>query len=329
VPLFAYFYQWFNPSSWNRGKINYPTLGRYSSSDVYVMRKQIAWAKAAGIDGFLVSWKDTPALDERLAALASLAAAAHFKLGIEYEGLNFQRDPLPVATVAHDLSYFVLHYGSNPVFSLLGRHPLVIWDGTWKFTPSDVASVTQPLQSKLVILASAENAASYESIAGLVDGDAYYWSSVNPLTTPGYQQRLNALSNAVHTHGGLWIAPAAPGYDARAVGGTRVVPRRHGETLRQELGAALASSPDAIGLISWNEFSENTVVEPSTLFGDFYLRQLADFEHARAPQVSDFDSSGPGGFDTGPGPFLLLGLLVTVFIGSGVVITRRRRKARE
>ena len=242
VPLFAYFYQWFNPSSWNRGKVNYPTLGRYSSSDVRVMRKQVAWAKAAGIDGFLVSWKDTPVLDQRLTVLASVAAAAHFKLGIVYEGLDFKREPLPVAHVAHDLRFFASHYGSDPVFRLLRPHPLVIWTGTSAYAPSEIASVTQPLQSQLVILASDKDAASYESIAGLVEGDAYYWSSVDPLRTPGYQQRLDALSDAVHAHGGLWISPAAPGFDARDVGGVRVVPRRHGATLRQELGAALASS---------------------------------------------------------------------------------------
>ena len=41
------------------------------------------------------------------------------------------------------------------------------------------------------------------------------------------------------------------------------MPRRDGATLRQEYAAALSSSPDALGLISWNEFSENTHVEPS------------------------------------------------------------------
>ena len=33
------------------------------------------------------------------------------------------------------------------------------------------------------------------------------------------------------------------------------------------------SSPDVLGLISWNEFSENTHVEPSEQFGDRYVQR--------------------------------------------------------
>ncbi len=36
IPLLAYFYIWFNPSSWNRLKKDYPLIGRYSSNDVAI-----------------------------------------------------------------------------------------------------------------------------------------------------------------------------------------------------------------------------------------------------------------------------------------------------
>ena len=51
VPVFAYFYQWFNPSSWNRAKIDFPLLGRYSSDDVRVLRTQVRQARG-GSTGF-------------------------------------------------------------------------------------------------------------------------------------------------------------------------------------------------------------------------------------------------------------------------------------
>src|SRR5437868_15264307 len=63
VPVFAYYYIWFDTSSWARAKIDLPAVGRYSSDDATVMRKHIEWAKQVGITGFLVSWKDTPILD--------------------------------------------------------------------------------------------------------------------------------------------------------------------------------------------------------------------------------------------------------------------------
>ncbi len=82
--------------------------------------------------------------------------------------------------------------------------------------------------------------------------------------------------------GGIWIPSAAPGFDARKVGGTSVVGRRGGATLREELDAATRSSPDAVGLISWNEFSENTHVEPSVDHGSRYLDVVADVRSAQA-----------------------------------------------
>jgi len=66
IPLFAFYYLWFDPSSWDRAKIDYPQLGHYSSDDPRIMRQHIEWAKSAGIDGFIVSWKDTTTNDRRL-----------------------------------------------------------------------------------------------------------------------------------------------------------------------------------------------------------------------------------------------------------------------
>ena len=57
MPVFAYYYIWFDPSSWDRAKIDVPALGRYSSDDPKVMREHIRLAKQAGITGFIVSWK--------------------------------------------------------------------------------------------------------------------------------------------------------------------------------------------------------------------------------------------------------------------------------
>ena len=84
-------------------------LGRYSSDDRDVMRQHIAWAKRAGIDGFIVSWKSTPVLNRRLERLADVAASEHFKLLVIYQGLDFYREPLPAARVARDLDWFRAH----------------------------------------------------------------------------------------------------------------------------------------------------------------------------------------------------------------------------
>ena len=65
----------------------------------------------------------------------------------------------------------------------------------------------------------------YRRVAELVDGNAYYWASVNPRTYPGQAEKLAQMGKAVHARGGIWIPSAAPGFDARQVGGTSVVER--------------------------------------------------------------------------------------------------------
>jgi Glycosyl hydrolase family 71 len=293
VPVLAYYYIWFDTQSWDRAKADYPLLGRYSSSNIDVMRQHIQWAKAAGITGFIVSWKSTDKLNQRLEHLIKVADEENFKLGIIYQGLDFQREPLPVTQVDADLSYFIEHYADDPAFSIFEK-PLVIWSGTWKYSREDVQNVVLGKRDQILILASEKNVDGYSRLADLVDGDAYYWSSVNPDTFPNYAEKLTGMSAAVHANGGLWIAPASPGFDARLIGGTTVVERKDGQTLQTQFNIALQSSPDAVGLISWNEFSENSHIEPSEKYDHRYLNVLANIRHVPGPVVRDFDSSVPG-----------------------------------
>jgi hypothetical protein len=283
-PVLAYYYIWFSPESWNRAKLDLPLLGPYDSGDETVIRQHVRWAKASGIDGFIVSWKHTDVLSGRLATLVRVAGEEDFKLQIIYEALDFWRHPLPVNRIASDLDWFAETYGDNPVFDLFGQ-PVVIWSGTWKFDREEIARVTDPRRDRLQILASEKQPGDYEQIADLVDGNAYYWSSVDPKTHPGYADKLVRMADVVHTYGGLWIAPAAPGFDARHLGGQREVLRHDGETLEAQFQAALGSNPDAIGLISWNEFSENSHVEPSCNYGDQYLAEVARLSGGEAPVV--------------------------------------------
>ena len=324
APVLAYYYIWFTHASWNRAKTDYPALGRYSSDDQEVMRTHVRWAKAAGIDGFIVSWKRTEALDRRLEALIQVAADEHFKLAVIYQGLDFSRHPIPVEKVGADLRWFASRYAASPVFDIFGR-PLVIWSGTWEFPVGKVASVTKQVRPRLLLLASERNLPGYRRLAGLVDGDAYYWSSVDPAVDRNHAVKLAEMGVAVHERDGLWIAPAAPGFDARLIGGHRVVRRDGGATLRSQFEAALGSSPDAVGLISWNEFSENSHVEPSRKHGTQALDVLGDLLGASGPGAVDFDSSAPEGPPRAWGPLVALGLgFVALTVVSLVAVARRR-----
>ncbi len=292
VPVLAYFYQWFSGPSWERAKSDYPLVGRYSSDDAYVLRSQVQLARSAGIDGFLTSWKDTPLLDRRLDLLVRVAASEEFGLGIVYQGLDFSRQPLPAETVRRDLVHLVRRWGDSLTSSYYGK-PVIVWTGTDQYTTADVHAVRLALGGRALLLASSHSVEGYERVARLVDGLAYYWSSADP-TSAMTRQKLADMSAAVHAHGGIWLAPAASGYDGRTLGGTRVVGRAEGRTLVRSLANAFASEPDGVALISWNEWSENTYVEPGTKYGQRELVGLKRFLLAQgrsvAPGLSDADA---------------------------------------
>ena len=331
VPNLAYYYIWYTEDSWSRAKSDFPKLGGYSSDDRSVMEQHVKWAQAASINGFIVSWKSTPTLNRRLELLMDVAKEANFSLWIIYQGLDFNRKPLPISQIDHDFEYFVQHYADNPVFQMYDK-PVMIWSGTWEFTPSQISQITSGYRDRLYILASERNVNGYISLANAVDGNAYYWSSVDPVGQPDYQRKLNDIGEAVHENHGLWIAPAAPGFDARLIGGTRVIDRNDGKTFRLELNAALRSSPDAIGLISWNEFSENSQIEPSVNYGSKALEVLLEghTETLSQTQTFDFDSSAsvPG---VGPSSdtynLFVFGALIA-FIAFTVIVAIVRHRGR-
>jgi hypothetical protein len=333
MPLLAFYYIWFDPASWDRAKIDYPQLGRYSSDDPRVMRQHIEWAKSAGIEGFIVSWKDTTTNDRRLHLLMDVARQMNFKLAMIYQGLDFNRNPLPANQVAADFLTFSKEYATDPVFLRLGDKPLTIWSGTWAYTHAQVAQVTGPVRDSMLVLNTEKNTDGYHRISDVTDGDAYYWSSVNTDTNTGYVAKLADMGQAIHADGKYWIAPFAPGFDAKLVGGTSTVDRKDGQTLRTEYAAALHSSPDALGLISWNEFSENSYVEPSQKYGTRYLDVLRELRATPVPQPPlATDSSGEaanagasGVWRRWPG-FLLLGFPVLLVVVVALLGKRQRRR---
>jgi hypothetical protein len=330
LPVYAYYYIWYTPTSWDRAKSDLPLLGRYSSDERSVMTKHVEEAQSAGLDGFLVSWKHTPTLDRRLAVLADVARAHHFRLGIVYQGLDFFRRPLPAARVAADLAWFAREYRGDKAFATGGDGPLVVWSGTWEFSRRQIAHVSRQVRGRVTLLGSQRSAEEYAPVARFLDGDAYYWSSLDPQVDVRAPDRLGELGKAVHARGGLWLPSVAPGFDARLIGGHRVVPRRSGETLRREWSMALDSSADGVAIVSWNEFSENSHVEPSRNRGNASLRDLATLLHAKVPASIGADSSD-GGSSAGSAPWragLVLLIALGLVPGSLLVLARGRGSTR-
>jgi hypothetical protein len=92
------------------------------------------------------------------------------------------------------------------------------------------------------------------------------------------------------------------------------VDRRNGETLRSEWQAAEASAPDAIGIISWNEYSESTQIEPSADLGTRYLDTVKTLVSSPPPPGKETDSSAPQG--AAPGSLTRSAITLTGVVGA-------------
>jgi hypothetical protein len=287
----VYFYQWYTDSSWRRAKEDTPLIGPYSSADPTVLHTQIAQIKAAGIDGILTSWKNNDQLNNNLQMLVDQATPAHLDLGVVYEALDFTRHPLPIDTVRADMLYLLDRWGANLRSPYFGA-PVIIWTGTNEYTPEQVRSVHDALAGRALLLAASKNVDDYNAVADDVDGEAYYWSSSDP-SSPKTAEKLADMGAAVRAHGGVWIAPAAAGFDGRTLGHTRVIARNNGQSLVQSLKIAYASDPTAVGVISWNEWSENTYIEPGLRYGSTELDALTNYlRDIRAGTTSSRPSRG-------------------------------------
>jgi len=315
IPLLAYYEMSFNQTVWE-DLSDRSSLGRYSSDDVDVMRQQMRLAQDAGITGFIVSWHDTPELNRRLAKLIEVAQEEAFELAIRYDSAGTVNSLEEMAT---ELAYLAALVAEEPVFAGFER-PLVIWPDLAYFTQEEVIPLVEPLREQILII-SEGSLAEYEWLTDIVDGH-----TVNQMHTLNEEQLIQ-LSQSVHKRGDFWLAPASSAGIAQLVGEEMEAQPRTDDTLRQRLNLAIQSAPDAIGLISWNDFANNTHIEPSQQYGTSTLDLLKELNQINSPTVTDFDSNAPAA--TTPQPtldimrFAAIGVLIFLVLLSVIVILRR------
>ena len=274
--------------------VDLPDQGLYNQSDPSVFGPQIAEAEAAGITGFLVSWQGmgsaaqsdhSSGYNERLRQLVravdlynQLHPTKPFHLGLAFSAFgDYHR---PADEIVADLSYFTSTYRRDPAFqNAYSQNPLVVFMDSRKFPAATVAAVWAAEHSKAYLVGD-ETAASWPRDAPYLDASSYYWSSEDPLTNRAAGSDVRQLGEEVHTDGKRWFAPFIPGYDDQLVGGS-CVPRDGVQTMETVWATNATSDPDAWFGISWNEFVENTYLEPSLAYGSTYLDELSHLIHDR------------------------------------------------
>jgi hypothetical protein len=271
--------------------VDLPTEGLYDQSQAATFERHVDLASRAGLKGFLISWQGTGAAtqkpqssgyDSRLDLLVRTVDsynAVHgsaFRLGLAFASFGDFNRPAP--QVIGDLTYFYKRYGSDLAFeNAYSSKPIVMWLDSRKYSRQTIEAVSRASEPHVYLLGD-ETDSSWASDGAFFDGTSYYWSTENPWNNAQAATEVARLATAVHDAGKRWFAPFIAGYNKQLLGGS-CVPRRGTQTLTQIWELNARSHPDGWFGVSWNEFVENTYLEPSQRYGSMYLDALAALIH--------------------------------------------------
>jgi hypothetical protein len=283
----------------------YPLTGPYDSQDADILEYQVLLMKLGGIDGVLVDWygmedfADYAVLNKSTQALFGMIQKAGLLFSIVYEDQTVKHmvEKGHIAkTGALDHGMEVMHYlqdnwfAEDAYFKLNGRPVLLTFGPQHFMNSSDWTAMFSGLPATPLFF-TLDNRLS-PAAAG-----AYPWPPMWKSNAAGMltQTALNDYLNQFYQKAAAWdylVTSAFPGFndiykEAGVSQGYGFLDSGNGATLISTLRQALSRNPDIIQLVTWNDYGEGTIIEPTKEFGYQYLEIVQDFRR------SDVDSLFP------------------------------------
>jgi len=283
----------------------YPLTGPYDSRDEDILEYQILLMKLSGIDGVMVDWygmedfADYAALNESTQALFGMIKKAGLLFSIVYEDQTVKHMVEKghiVKSAALDHGKAVMRYMQDNWFAedaylkLDGRPVLLTFGPQYFMNSSDWASMFSGLPVTPLFF-TLDNRLS-PAAAG-----AYPWPPMSRSNAAGLltQAALSDYLNQFYQKAAAWdflVTSAFPGFndiykEAGVSQGYGLLDSENGATFQSTLQRALSRDPDVIQLVTWNDYGEGTIIEPTREFGYQYLEIVQDFRR------SDVDSLFP------------------------------------
>lgn len=280
----AAYYPWFANYK-NRHLADTPVDARsvWSSAGVTSMTRQ---AQASGINGFVVSWhgnsKDGKAFD--LVQRAAEKTGQLFTAYLEVPSAHKKNQVQPPAFVVRQWLLEALNRRSSPSFLKASDGvPVVFVYGMAYLTPQDWHDVLFQVaaqQGVRVHLVGDSLNPAYRPYEWGVHRYAVL-ASAHHLRRWSRSTELSARAQAAVNPGTastLYAGTVSPGFnDKRLRGDLNPVIKRgsRGQRYDATWSAALAGNPDWVFVSTWNEWFEDTQVEPGSRTGDRALAQTA------------------------------------------------------
>jgi Glycosyl hydrolase family 99 len=267
-PILAYYYGWWEPERLTLGPnqpIDMPAPGaRQIGDDPQLMLRHITEARSAGVDGFIANRiKD-------MAVLLDLGQAADFRS-------TYQLDA--TSAIESQVAEFYKYVDHPAMVRYEGHAVLFFWRSPTRSNEywSDLRGRVDP-DHQVLWMADGDNFA-------FPAGDA--WDGISPYAiawsaNPTSQLPAWGAKARAQMPGKLYVPPVSPGCDdSRIRDATCVQDRANGAYYEAALRGALASNPSwAVVVCSWNEWLEDTAIEPNVQEGDLYLQITRRFAAA-------------------------------------------------
>jgi hypothetical protein len=290
IKLYAHYMPWFETPETNNGKWgwhwtmnnknpdlitgdkreiaawNYPLIGPYASGDPDVLEYHLLLMKYAGIDGVWVDWyglqqkNDLPGIAENTDALFKAVEKVGLELAIVYEDrfLDGSKDEM-IRLAQTDMKYLQANYFTKNHYIKQDGKPLLLIFGPAKLqTKSDWETIFTVFTVPPAFFTLQDH---FHTASTTATGE-YMW--VNQEDPSGKYEKAKTLPR--------YIGAAYPGYkDFYKEGGDGNGYNIHweydnGNLYKRLLELGKTEGMDYLQLITWNDFGEGTMIEPTLEF---------------------------------------------------------------
>jgi len=286
--VLAHYYPWYTLETWRDPKMADQPLRLYSTDETADVSREIAQALSAGIDVFVSSWREWPAevadpSDRSMRVLLDAARPTRMKVCIYTESFTANAaldwSTAEPATMEKWIADIVDRYGADPAYLRVDGRPVIFVYAATLIQLDDWTALIARLR------ASGRNPLLvgdfFESrLIEAFDGQ-YRYSTVG-LVAPDLLDVYQHQSLRARTFGLLqpadrrriWVAPVTPGSDDTLLSERdthQVIDRAGGRLYDLQWSTAIETGADWVIVTSWNEWWENTEIEPSRRYGTAYL----------------------------------------------------------
>lgn len=280
------------PDIWSKF---HPLIGLYDSADPHVLECQLLQMKLAGVDGVIVDWygigqvADYPPIHFATQALFEKAGKTGMAFAVCYEdrSAKYMADlgklDNPHTHLAETFRWMDKEWFDKPQYFRLDGRPLVLNFGPMFYTgPEAWAGAVDGLAYKPALFGLHH----LWKPAGMDGGFSWvHWEAWEGTPTPDVtKRRLRNTYTGLSKEPSQLIVSAYPGFNDVYAERHRELAHRDGETLRESLAVCMEGPWPVAQLVTWNDYGEGTVIEPTHEFGYKFLEVI---QEARRMEIGE------------------------------------------